>query len=165
MVVKIGHYNSKMWCFEQQHIGYWKCIIEPQTLGLFCVTCQMFKLNPLLIIHPFWGWYHIAKLYWKGFIGFWPLVSSIRGFISIVSWKCVCAHIILHRFTRILLFFCNHKDNLYNGPMLGNCIAYRYQKTCYHIYTINLSKPYSHFKKSWSTWVYTCRISVNGNSG
>ena len=36
--------------------------IESQTLGLFCVTCQMFKMNLLLIIYPFLGWYHVAKL-------------------------------------------------------------------------------------------------------
>ena len=27
--------------------------------------------------------------------------AIIHGFISIVSWKCTCAHIILHRLTRI----------------------------------------------------------------
>ncbi len=52
----------------------------------------------LLIIHviyPFLGCYHVAKLYWKCYIAsFWPLVQSILVFISIVSWKCTCEHVI-----------------------------------------------------------------------
>ncbi len=129
--------------------------IESQTLGLFCVTCQMFKMNLLLITHPFLWWYHVAKLYWKCYIAFWPLVPSIHGFKPIVSWKLTCAHIILHRFTRIVLIFCTHKDNWYNGPMHGNYIAYRYHKTENHTSAIDFSKLYYHFKKSWSTLVYT----------
>ena len=45
-----------------------------------------------------------------------------------------------------------------NGLMPGNCIAYRYQKTSYHISVTYLSKLYSHFKNPGlhrSTLVYT----------
>ncbi len=80
--------------------------IGSQTLGLFCVTCQMFKMNLLLITHPFLWWYHVAKLYWKCYIAFWPWVPSIYGFIPLVSWILTCAHIILHKIRTILVNLC-----------------------------------------------------------
>ncbi len=125
--------------------------IESQSLGLFCVTCHMFKMNLLPIIHPFLGWYHVAKLYWKCYIAFGPLVPSICGFIPIVSCKCTCAHNFAQTYMKCFNFFSTTRTIGIMDLCEEIILDIDIRKQVPILSAIEFSKLCCHFTKSWST--------------